>query len=407
MPDDLDLVRRAHGRALSEALVSEDLAAVAEVYRSLTDRGLANGRMSAAVANFAARAGAPDLAEAAFEHALAARPGDSLLLYARGLSRLRVGRWAEGWLDFEARLEAFHLLPFTQLRSQGADADLPRWRIGEPRPESLLVFAEQGAGDTIQFARFARRLMADGVEVQVAASSRLAALAEALGLDVFRPVRGATFPSSAQCWCAMASLAGLTGAVSEDALRAAPYLAPGRRVTSASRPVVGLVWQGNPSHRNDAARSIPLSAFASLLAMKDLTCVSLQVGDGLDQIAGLPAGAVLGEGPEAGGPPFLAAARRVAEMDLVIAIDSAVAHMAGAMGVPCALLLPPKHYDWRWQDHREDSPWYDSTRLFRRPAGVAWPDFIRSIAADLIAMALAGVEPGSDSGQKRPFLNLR
>lgn len=215
----------------------------------------------------------------------------------------------------------------------------------------------------------------------------MAPLAEALGLNVIKLVRGATFPSSAQSWCAMASLAGLLGAASEDAFGAAPYLAPGRRAISASRPVVGLAWQGNPSHKNDAARSIPLAAFEPLLERKDWRCVSLQVCDGVEQIAGLSPTAILGDGPESGGPPFLAATRRVAEMDLVIAIDSAVAHMAGAMGTPCALLLPPDHRDWRWQDHRTDSPWYEHTRVFRRPRDVRWPEFIRSIAPDLLTMA--------------------
>jgi hypothetical protein len=388
-PEDRDASRADLGRALSAGLAAEDPVAVRDVFERLTALGLANGRMNAAVGAFAARAGEAALAEQAFAAALRIRPDDPALLHARGVARLRAGRWADGWRDFEARLDVHRLLPFETLRVADSGEALPRWRIGEARPESLLVFVEQGAGDTIQFARFALRLAAQGVAVQVAASPRLAALVAALGLDVIQPSPDGAFATYARRWCAMMSLPGLMGLASEEDVRAPPYFRlerPAPRPPGA-RPRVGLVWQGNPRHPGDAARSIPLEAFTPLLETRDWDCASLQVGDGLDQLAALPAHVTLAAGPEGGGPPFLAAARRVARMDLVVAIDSAVAHMAGAMGAPCALLLPPHHRDWRWQDRRTDSPWYDDVRIFRRARAETWRDFIMRITPELHVMA--------------------
>jgi hypothetical protein len=399
--EDRDAARAELGRALSAGLAAEDPAAVRTAFERLTALGFANGRINAAVGAFAARTGQPEMAEQAFAAVLRDRPDDPAQLHARGVARLRAGRWADGWRDFEARLETHRLLPFEALRDAGTGSALPRWRIGEPRPESLLVFAEQGAGDTIQCARFALRLAAQGVEIQVAASPRLAALVAALGLDVVQPSPDAAFTTPAQRWCAMMSLPGLMGATSEDDLRAPPYFrlerSEGRPLRS--RPQVGVVWQGNPRHPGDAARSIPLEALLPLLEIRDWDWASLQVSDGLEQLGVLPPHVTLAAGPDGDGPPFIAAARRVAGMDLVVAIDSAVAHMAGAMGVPCALLLPPHHRDWRWQDRRTDSPWYESIRVFRRDPAETWRDFVARSAPEIRAMAEGqrgvGAEPES------------
>ena len=403
--DDRDAARTALGRALSAGLATEDPVAVRAVFERLTALGLANGRINTAVANFAARAGEPGVAEQAFAAALRDRPDDPTLLHARGVARLRIGRWADGWRDFEARLRVHRVLPFETLRRADTGEALPRWRLGEPRPESLLVFAEQGAGDTIQFARFALRLAAQGVEVQVVASPRLAGLVAALGLEVIQPSLDGLFATTARRWCAMMSLPGLMGVTDEAHLRAPPYLRLDRAEArpSGQRPWVGFVWQGNPRHPSDAARSISLMALAPLLEHPDWRCASLQVSDGLDQLDDLPAHVTLAAGPEGGGPPFLAAARRVARMDLVVAIDSAVAHMAGAMGVPCALLLPPHHRDWRWQDRRTDSPWYETIRIFRRSTAETWGEFVVRIAPEIHLMAELRHGSGAEGPRKAQF----
>ncbi|MDG2528904.1 hypothetical protein [Caulobacter endophyticus] len=369
-------------RQLSEGLKAEDLAAVSHAFRALGAGRRLDPKLSAAVGSFASRLGAPDLAEEAFRLALEERPDDPTFLHFRGLARLRAGRWRDGWRDCEARLDAHRLLPFSAMAVGGAP--LPRWRAGEPPPARLLICTEQGAGDTIQFARFALRLMAEGVEVRVMASPKLAWLVRALGLPLVEPSPEGVIAVSVDAWCAMMSLPGLMGVETDEALSSPPYLARvgGEASGARSRPRIGLAWQGNPRHPNDAYRSIPPQALSPLLETEGYEFVSLQVADGVDQ----PPPANMAAGPQPGDKPFLAALERVSGTDLVVAIDSAVAHMAGAMGVPCALLLPPHHRDWRWERGATTSPWYDAVRIFRRLPTETWPSFVARVSPEVLAL---------------------
>lgn len=376
---DLRTVDRARlGRRLTQAIEAEDAAALALAYEALRKQGLANVRMHAGVANAAARFDAPDLAEEAFEAALALRPGDPALTHQRGMARLRAGRWREGWRDFESRLDAYRLLPFPV---DGAVGPVPRWRLGEPVPRRLLVFTEQGAGDTVQFARFALRLAEQGVAIRVVASPRLAALVRALGLEVVEPARGDRLPVDADRWCAMMSLPGLMDCHHEDDLRAAPYLRIDETRTGrpSGRLAIGLAWRGNPRHPNNAARSAPLSAFAPLLRLEGVECFNLQVEDG----AGEPEEALLSPRPRHDDRPFLSAIRSIAHMDLVISVDSAVAHLAGAQGTPCLLLLPAHPHDWRWRGGRDETLWYPHMTKLQRGPRETWTARIARLAAQI------------------------
>jgi ADP-heptose:LPS heptosyltransferase len=160
---------------------------------------------------------------------------------------------------------------------------------------------------------------------------------------------------------------------------------PARRAAWAARlPAsrrVGLVWAGNPAKEEDAKRSLPLAALAPVLATPGIRFVSLQVGPAAAQAAGVPG--LLDVAPAL--TDFAETASCVAGLDLVISVDTAIAHLAGALGVPCWLLCPDPP-DWRWLLGREDSPWYASLRLFRQPRPGDWEAPIARVAAALATL---------------------
>jgi len=157
-------------------------------------------------------------------------------------------------------------------------------------------------------------------------------------------------------------------------LRAEPGFAAG------GRPAVGLVWAGNPAHGNDANRSVALADLAPLLARDGIHWVSLQVGAANAQLAASPwAGRV--QAPEF--KDFADTAAAIRGLDLVIAVDTAVAHLAGALDVPAWVLVPAIGTDWRWGRAGETTPWYPRMRLFRQQAAGAWSPVIKRMAEEL------------------------
>ena len=142
---------------------------------------------------------------------------------------------------------------------------------------------------------------------------------------------------------------------------------------------VGLVWQGNPKHVNDAQRSLRhLRMLARLGDVPDIDFVSLQHGKASREIDDVPSSFVVREVllPNA---DFADIAALIDDLDLVIAVDTAVAHLAGALAVPCFLLLPAHQTDWRWMKRRADTPWYPTTRLFRQPPFASWAPVVEAV----------------------------
>jgi hypothetical protein len=156
---------------------------------------------------------------------------------------------------------------------------------------------------------------------------------------------------------------------------------------AASVRKVGLVWKGQSQHKNDANRSLPsLASLAPLWSVPGVTFISLQKGQGEEEAAQPPAGQpLLALGAEM--TDFSDAAAIVSELDLVICVDTAIAHLAGAMNKPCWVLLPAIGTDWRWQLDRRDSPWYPSIRLFRQSDAEDWRTTISEVATALRAWA--------------------
>jgi hypothetical protein len=258
----------------------------------------------------------------------------------------------------------------------------------------VLVFAEQGFGDTLQFVRYAPLVAArEGVVVLavpaglVALCAGLAGVAEVVSLD--------DPPPATALRCPLLSLPLIFFTTLETIPREVPYLAPPparreewrTRLAPDGRLRVGLAWSGNPEHPNDANRSIPFAALAPILAVPGCRFHVLQyfVADAdAARLAALPGVA----DDRAAIRDFADTAAIAGEMDLVISADTAPAHLAGALGRPVWLMLPYAP-DWRWLVGREDSPWYPTARLFRQTVPRDWAGVTARVAA-----ALAAFRPG-------------
>lgn len=301
-------------------------------------------------------AGRLDEAEAAFRRVLALQPDAHGTARLLGVLLLRQGRLSEGFHFFEAR----HALP----RLAKPALPFPEWR-GEPLAgRRLLIWPEQGFGDQIQFARFAPILQAQGVDVTMLCRPGLERLfAQSLGVRVKAAAGSVDFPDP-DAWVMAGSLAARMG-VTLETIPAEPYLRAAAPAPSAGLRV-GVMSAGNPAHSNDANRSLPPADAERLRA--------------------LPAQIVELDPAVSGARDFADTAEIVAGLDLVVSVDTAVAHLAGAMGKPCWVLIPAISTDWRWLRERTDSPWYPSMRLYRQTTPGDWSPEIARIATDVAAV---------------------
>jgi hypothetical protein len=323
---------------------------------------------------------------AAFREALARIPEFAQAHWNLALALLAHGEFGEGWREYAWRLKIPEL---AQHERQFAG---PRWD-GVARPgETLLVTAEQGLGDTLQFIRLAQPLAGRGVRVLVSAQRSLVRLlatvpgvAAVFGPDETLPPYDAYTP--------VIALAGALGVTASTVPCAVPYLAadPVRRTEVAAALAahgrvrkVGLAWSGSPQNTNDRRRSVALAALASLFAVPGVAWFSLQTEDDENDVAAVPAAHVLHR--LAARNDFDGAAALVAELDLVVTVDTSLAHLAGALARPTWVLLPFAS-DWRWQQDRADSPWYPTVRLFRQPRPGDWEAVIARIATELLSWA--------------------
>jgi hypothetical protein len=237
---------------------------------------------------------------------------------------------------------------------------------------------EQGLGDTIQFARYLPLLVARGMRVHAVLDARLHALLAPVtgGLDL----RASGAPGSVpgvRAWLPLMDLPRALGLAPQQYEGRVPYLAADRerrakmraRITEGGLRI-GIVWQGNPAAPVDANRSVPLAAFAPLAAVPGVRLFALQKGPGEEQQAPFPLDR-LGPELDGGAAWFLDTAAAIEALDLVVTVDTAVLHLAGALGRPALMLMHGRHADWRWL-HAQDVPvWYPSVRLVRCPDGAA------------------------------------
>jgi Tfp pilus assembly protein PilF len=300
---------------------------------------------------------------------------------------LTLGRFAPGWKAYEARWDMLVAgVPIARRH-----ADHPRWRgRGRLAGKTLLLHAEQGLGDTLHFVRYAPLLARQGARVIIEAQAPLVPLLRTLqGVAEVAPM-GATLPAF-DLQCPLLSLPLACGATLATIPAEVPYLAPlaehvtiwqrllGRRRAGHRR--IGIAWSGNPDYANDHNRSIPLGRLEPLLTRTDcaLHVVQTQIRPAdrtvLDGLPGITDhSAALAD--------FADTAALLSLMDLVISVDTAVAHIAGALARPTWLLLPFSA-EWRWLTARSDSPWYPTMRLFRQPAPGDWDAVLAAVARAL------------------------
>lgn len=351
----------------------------------------------------------PHAALACFDHAIALAPHQAEIHYNRALTLLALGRYREGWIAHAAR--RCMAQPPSPRRS--FEAMLPRWDGTPLAGRRLLLHAEQGLGDTIQFLRFVGMARAMGRTtcgtVILEVHRQLHRLAQRLcsdgGADLVA-AQGPTLPAADLHLPLMDLPLVLDSGDKLDCGRPA-YLAPAvpqRR--RAGVPRVGLVWAGNPAHSNDRRRSMPCTHLAAIVAGSTARFTSLQPGH-MEDLAALAAGRIV----VAALPPpadLMQTAERIAGLDLVISVDTSVAHLAAAMGVPTWLLVPfiP---DWRWGYGRTTTPWYPTMRLFRQPRPGDWAAVGRDVRAALDGLCLTGADrpgaPDQDHSRAHPTIS--
>lgn len=324
--------------------------------------------------------------EACYRQALALDPEHARAQFNLSYLLLRQARFEEGWRMLEARWQ-FDRFPLS--------FDCPFWN-GEALDGKLIVIGlEAGHGDMIHFCRYAAMLKARGAErVEMVCHPGLQRLFATLaGVDRVHAL-GDALPGGWDYWTRPMRLPGLFGTEMASIPADVPYLhaepqlvAQWRDALPQQGPRVGLAWRGNANFENDADRSLPsLMSLAPLGAASDAVhFISLQKGPGEAEALTPPVGMYVH--PLASRlQDFAETAALIANLDLVIAVDTAVAHLAGALGKPCWLLLPDYRCDWRWMADRDDTPWYPSMRLFRQPRGGGWAPVIEQVAAALVSL---------------------
>jgi Tfp pilus assembly protein PilF len=315
---------------------------------------------------------------ASYERAGAVRPDYGDARYNEAVGRLLLGEFDRGWKLYEWRWQS------SELGHTKRNIAHPLWLGGtEIAGKTILLHAEQGLGDTIQFCRYVPIVAKRGARVVLWVPNTLHELMSSLSPQVI-----STAPPSFDVHCPLLSLPLAFGTRPETIPAATPYLhAPAKlisdwaeRLKSARWPRIGLAWSGRPTHPNDHNRSIPLRALSPLFEM-DASFVSLQKDIRSSDADVLQGSTVLLHfGDEL--KDFADTAALVSNLDLVISVDTSVAHLAGALGKPVWVLLPNLP-DWRWLLDRADSPWYPTARLFRQDDAGLWDEVIVRIHAAL------------------------
>jgi tetratricopeptide (TPR) repeat protein len=327
---------------------------------------------------------------ACYERALHFRPDYAEAHRNRGMLWLLQGDFERGWPEFDWRWRChdFPRLSFPQ----------PRWDGSPLAGRRILLYAEQGLGDTLQFIRYARLVQQRGGQVVVECPPILVQLlGHCLGIDQLVP-RGTTLPPF-DVQAPLMSLPGILKTTADAVPAQVPYIHPvgdlverwRAELSSLHGFKIGIAWQGNPSHRGDRYRSFPLALFEPLARLEGVRLLSLQKGPGVEQLGALAERLRimdLGSRLDDTAGPFLDCAAIMTHLDLVISVDSVLAHLAGALGIPVWVPLPFAP-DWRWLLEREDTPWYPTMRLFRQKEPGNWEAVFARMAGELQKM-LAG-----------------
>jgi tetratricopeptide (TPR) repeat protein len=330
--------------------------------------------------------GRPGHAVRDLDRAVALAPDHVGAHFNHALALLGAGDWQKGFAEYEWRLQMEHghtsFRPYPQ----------PRWAGGPLDGETIFVYAEQGFGDAIQFVRYASLLRERGARVVVECRRELGELLRfADGVDEV-VVRGDE-PHHFDTHVPMLSLPGIFGTTPGTVPARVPYI----QLPPSVRPLhhavladagedmtVGIVWSGNSVSSVDRERSVTREELLRFLPAEGVTYVTLQPRSSAEE-PGVPQSQCRHRILDASGAinDFLDTARIIDRLDVVISVDTAVAHLAGALGIP-VLTLIPVHSDWRWLTGTDTTPWYPSMRLRRQTRRGAWGDVLHHVAEDLM-----------------------
>ena len=316
-------------------------------------------------------------ARAAYDEALRLDPDSPTIHHSIAIEKLNTGLLRDGLYDFEV---THHVPPRKAISASG----IPRWK-GEPLDGKTIIMAhEQGFGDTIQFCRVIPRLaglISPGKIILSGPPSLTGLIADNLKVDEVIDEAG---PFAADYVCSPMSALACLG-LNYPAISGQPYInADKLNLPDRGKLKVGIVWRGSPGYARNMDRSLTIEQFAPFFEIPGLAFYSLQVGENADDVT------------KAGLSGFVAdltvtikdwrdTARAIAAMDVVVSVDTATAHLAGAMGKPTMILLPYSCC-WRWMRNAPMTPWYDSVRLFRQHVAGNWQFPIAKLAHELRAM---------------------
>jgi len=325
-----------------------------------------------------------DEALVAYRHSLAIEPNNAIVKFNIAIVLLLQGQLTkEAWLKYEYRWVTLNCSPHRGFMQ-------PLWRGEEPLAgKSILLYAEQGFGDTIQFIRYAAVLAARGATVHVEVQKGVKTLLQGAAGTASVFAQGEPLPHF-DLHCPLLSVPFALDTQLDSIPAEVPYFRAPRalaetwsqRLAPSGKFRVGLVWRGNPKHANDANRSVPFETFRPVLEVKGCEFVCLQLGLNETEAPAF-AGQPNRSNPVAQVADFAETAAIIEQLDLVIAVDTSVAHLAGGLGKPVWLLLPFSP-DWRWLLGRDDSPWYPGMRLFRQPAIGDWTSVVANITQNLV-----------------------
>jgi tetratricopeptide (TPR) repeat protein len=314
------------------------------------------------------------------EQALAIKPDFGDALMNQCLLQLLLGDYANGWRNYEVRWKVYSPRAFNE----------PLW-LGAPlNGAGIVLYAEQGLGDSLQFLRYAPMVAEAGGRVILDLPANLRRLAaQTPGISAL-VATGEPLPPFV-CRTPLMSLPLAFGTTLETIPARVPYLFAPKDALQAAAALnwptkglrVGVAWTGNPSHPKNRARSVPLDLLTTLFDLEGVHFFSLQIGAPEAELKARKTRAIDLE-------PFTKdmadTAAQMMQMDLILSIDTSMAHLAGALGRPLWVMLN-KAPDWRWLLEREDCPWYPTARLIRQPRQGDWPAVIERVRAELIELA--------------------
>jgi hypothetical protein len=329
-----------------------------------------------------------ELGLACSRRAASLRPDMAGAHFAIAEAQLLRGEYAEGWEEYEWRFRMPGVPPLLPVALQRGRSQWGGGSLGNGR---LLLVGDQGFGDVVQFSRYIPWVLAKGQPTVLATSNEMAPLMRRMFPELPIATNWADCTMFA-AYCPLSGLPRLRGTrldtippplpIPVDPERGALWRTKLDLTIPPGLRRVGIVWAGRPTHRNDRNRSMALATLAPPLAqVPGIALVSLQKGEAAAEAKSYAGRGLLVDAAR-DITDYEDTVAAIAALDLVVTVDTSVAHIAGAMGRPCCVLLPFTS-DWRWLRDREDSPWYPSLRLFRQPAPSRWDEPLAALAAEL------------------------